>query len=232
MYKYLFLSFLPAAAFAQSQWLDLSSDSSFSNPANWSPSVVPASNSNLLIGVSGTLGFDSGGSYTASSITVSPGVSSIFAPSGPESLILGSGGITLGSGSALSFQLPVQTSASSAWSIGAASVTFSNLFEIRPGTVSLNISNGGSINFEGPSSPAWTGTLAITGSGSFSITAIGFDSNNVDNVTINGSPAMLDGDTLIAAIPEPGTFASLAGLAALVVGVCSRRKKATPQDSI
>lgn len=225
MKNYLFalLALVPCLSYAQATWTNSTDDEPqpISVGANWSTGVLPSAGSAIIIGVSSWLGFDS--SLSVSTLTLSPGVSTQFIPLGSDTVTIGSGGLVLGAGSNVSFDLPVISSANSTWSIGGASVAFRAAFDISAGTVSLNLSNGGLVNFASSVLPNWVGTLAITGTGNFSVSASAFAPANLDKVTINGNPVQLSGGQLVA-IPEPASFAALAG-GMVLVGALTRRRR-------
>jgi hypothetical protein len=223
-YKYLILTLLPVLAHAQTQWTNATGNFTLSTPGNWT-NGVPASGGTINLGTPDPLGFDLGTSYTIGTINVLTGISASLQGFGGGDTLALSNSLNLASGSSIDIVLPFSTTngLNSTWSIGSSSVTFSGAVEILAGTVSASIGNGGSLRFTNSNSPAWTGTLAITGTGSISITAIEFNSANLDNVTINGLPVQLQGETL-SAIPEPATLAALTG-GAILLGTLTRRRR-------
>jgi len=222
---------LPVLGSAQSVWITPSGQTpddalDISNGANWSPTGKPVAGSQVVIGVSSALAFDV--DLSVSSLTISENVSTLFVPYGSESLTIGNGGLNLGSGASATLDVIVLSSANSTWNIGGASATFNGLLYLSTGTVSLNISNGGSLTLANPNNPIWTGALAIVGTGTYSISATSFRPENLDKVKINGNTVEIKGDKLVPVsnIPESSSAGALASCAALLGTLLRRRRQA------
>lgn len=98
----------------------------------------------------------------------------------------------------------------------------------------LDLSSGGSFAFADSSAleSSWTGTLSITGtftdgaSVRFGASSGGLTTAQLAQITINGLEAGIDidGYLVVSAIPEPSTYAVLAGVVTLGLAACRRRR--------
>ncbi len=97
----------------------------------------------------------------------------------------------------------------------------------------LNLSTGGIFAFADSSGSSWTGTLSIVGtftdssSVRFGSSNTGLSSVQLSQILINGSMASIDtgGYLFIAPVPEPATYAALAGALSLVGTIIYRRRR-------
>ncbi|WP_438479231.1 PEP-CTERM sorting domain-containing protein [Oleiharenicola lentus] len=224
---------LPALVSAQSVWTNAAADFSFSNPANWAGNAVPASGADLSLAISDLVGLDNGGNFAANSLTIQSGISGMFVSASAETLTLGAGGISnLGLG--VDFQSTLLTTATQTWNVGDGTFTIGNTFDVTTGsTLTINVGSGATFLFAmGQPNPDWNGFINFVGSvstASLRVTGAGFTTQNLSRITIDGAEAQLVGDQLsaVSAIPEPSTYAMMAGVAALVLAA-ARRKFSRP----
>lgn len=219
------ISLAVSSASAQATWIGGAGDNDNSNAANWSPAVAPASGTAFAVGNADPLGLSA--NYTAPSVTINSGINAnILALGGPESLTIGSGGLIM-NGASFQMDAILISSASSTWQINSGSVTFTNFFDIQTGLITINLASGTSINFA--VAPVWAGTgINFTGAGvtASSISAPNFGPAQIAKVTINGAAAQLSGGKIVpTVIPEPSTFATLAGV--MVLGFVALRRRKT-----
>jgi fibronectin-binding autotransporter adhesin len=96
----------------------------------------------------------------------------------------------------------------------------------------INLNGGGIFTFADSTSAVWgANTLSITGtfvdgvSIRFGTSAAGLAVGQLANININGSAAMIDSSGFLSvAIPEPSSFAALAGFVMLGLVACRRRR--------
>lgn len=222
------LAALPALVSAQSVWTNSGGDFSFSNPANWSGNAVPVDGADLSIATDDLLGLDHGGHFAANSLAIAAGYTGLFLPASAETLSVGAGGIAnLGLGA--DFQLTLLAVSTQTWELGAGTFTLGNTFDVTAGTaLTINVGSGATFLFAmGTLNPDWNGTINFTGAinaATLRVTGAGFTEQNLSRITIDGLQAQLVGDHLssAAAIPEPSTYAMMAGVAALVIAARRR----------
>jgi hypothetical protein len=209
--------------------LDASGDEAFYTAGNWVGGVAPVSGAaNLVIGSqsTGTLYIDNV-SFQAASLTVNSGITFTISNFGAESLTITGGGLIM-NGTSLTFAAPVVSGAASTWNINSGSVVFGNAFDLSVGLLTINMAAGTNVTFG--AAPTWNGTgINFTGAGvtASSITAPGF-AGNIAKVQINGAAAQLSGGNIVpTVIPEPSTYATLAGVFVLGLVASRRRKVAT-----
>jgi hypothetical protein len=102
------------------------------------------------------------------------------------------------------------------------------------GISTLDLSTGGSFVFADSSAldSSWTGTLSIIGtftdglSVRFGTSSAGLTAGQLGQITINGLEADIDlnGYLVVAAIPEPSTYAVLVGATTLGLAAWRRRR--------
>lgn len=206
-------------------WTNAGADNSFSNAANWSPASIPGTGAALVLTTSDLLGLDLGTAYTAGSITVDPGLTASIAPAGAETLTL-TGGLTLFGGSTLELTLPFLVSGTQSWALNSGTLTTSAALNFTAGTATVALGSGATFVFgAAAANPDWLGTLAFTGTAgatSLSVTGAGLTAQNLSRITVNGQPVQLAGGYLVA-IPEPSTYVTILGLAALAIAARKHR---------
>jgi fibronectin-binding autotransporter adhesin len=97
----------------------------------------------------------------------------------------------------------------------------------------LDLGTGGTFSFADSSAQSWTGALSIVGtftdgaSVRFGTTDAGLTSGQLSQITINGFAASINASGYLSAtaIPEPSTFAALAGVFVLGLSVLRRRRQ-------
>ena len=221
--------------FAQATWTGAefngTGDPTFSTGTNWSAGSAPAANTAIIFSATSLMGLDN--NYTTPSFTVNSGVTADVTNAGSEALTIGGAtGLTM-NGVAVNFALPVIGSVTSTYSINSGSVNFQNAFDISGAgaTITINMAAGTSVSFA--STPAWFGAgINFTGAGvtASSITAAANISTNISKIKVNGVAAQLTGGKIVTtAVPEPSTWATLAGASGLVFAVYRRRRSVAVQ---
>lgn len=203
-------------------WTAAAGDYMFATAGNWNPASKPQDHDELIID-NVLIGFDV--SFIAHSVKINNGLNVVMVPASAQTLTIESGGL-INNGS-VSFQLTVLTTGNQTWQIGSGDVAFTNRLDITSGVVTIDLGVGGTVNFNmSADNPNWNGSINFIGNvtdTSIVATGMGLTAQNIGKITINNQAVEKIGNYLTA-IPEPSTYALIAGLLALVGVVAARRK--------
>lgn len=226
--------FLAAGCIAHAQFIWTNAGGSFalSDPTNWLGGVAPSNGANLVVASNDPLGIDTGGPFTAHSLTINSGFAATIAPFGSETLLIGNGGVT-NFGTGVDFQLGLTALTSQFWSVGTGTFTLEQSFEVQSGILTVFLGTGGMFDFANTSglTPTWAGMLAFTGnisSTSIAASELSLSAQNIGRITIDGNPAALVNGFLVAvpsnpgAVPEPSTYGLVAMSALICLASCRR----------
>lgn len=213
-----------------------------------SASSIVASSGNIILSNAGTItgsgfGLTLGGAATGSSIASVIGTGAgTLTKQGTGTWTLSGANTYTGSTtvSAGVLKLGVNSAVSSSSNVVLSGGTLQSAFSQTLGTLdltassTLDLSTAGTFVFADSSALAgsWTGTLSIVGTftdhASVNFGIGGLTGGQLGQITINGSAASLDGSGyLFTAIPEPSTYAMLAGVLSLGAVVWRRARGRT-----
>jgi hypothetical protein len=215
---------------ATATWTNASTDGNSETPSNWSTASVPGTADDVIITTSDAVGNGAGAQWNIKSITLNSGALNSSIETLGQSVGIGSGGITIGTNSSLSFNLGVVFTANSTISLASNSraIFASNTFVDSTLVVNANLGSGATLSLSTTSSP-WAGTMNFTGAvtpTSIIVTNGSMDSTTLSKITINGLSVIQSNGFIVSvsAIPEPSTFAALFGAAALGMAAYRRRR--------